>query len=306
MSTYGGLNEHYYAYRYVPTEATGEKSEEIPWIETGSNSQLVLNNLPAGKYNIQIRGIDQHSHQTTKPLEIPVFVDQFFYQKWWFYVLLSIPILVFGMVWVHKNVSDKKRLQLEVNRRTAKIQQSKATIEKQAQQLEELDLAKSRFFTNISHEFRTPLTVISGMVDQITGNDRAKKLIKRNSQVILSLINQILDLRKLESGNLSANYSRGDLVTYFKYLVESLKSLADDKKISLYFESDLEALEADHDPDKLRHIISNLLYNAIKYTPEGGEVKLALDTNSEITPPTYEFVVSDTGLGIPEDKLPIY
>ncbi|MBO3116491.1 response regulator [Winogradskyella sp. DF17] len=303
QSVYTNIERHNYAYRIIPIQTDEFQEIETPWINLGNSSELTINNLPSGDFNIQIIGFDEHSNQSLSPLEIPVSVQAFFYQKWWFYALILIPFLLFTIAWLRRNKQEKKRLQLEVERRTQQIQKDKSTIENQANRLAYLDRAKTRFFTNISHEFRTPLTVIIGILDQIKGFEGPKELIRRNSRQILGLVNQILDLRKLESGKMHAHYQQGDLVTYLQYLLESFHSLAEDKRITLTLECKQNSLLADYDPEKLRHILSNLLSNAIKHTPEAGQVKLFLEEISESNTPRYRLSVSDTGKGIPADQL---
>ncbi len=303
LSNYVNLNEHSFAYRLLPQNYSEEETASARWIDLGAESQVTISNLPAGDYLVQIRGSDEYSNQAIALLEIKIKVDEFFYFKWWFYVLAAMPFLIVAGVWIRRNITEKKRLRVEVERRTAQIQSDKATIEKQAEELQELDLAKSRFFTNISHEFRTPLTVILGLADQIKDQDRTKKLIRRNARLILNLINQILELRKLESGSVNTRLIQGNVVAYVKYLLESFQSLADDKGITLAFEGFHDDFNLDYDPDKLLHIVSNLLANALKFTPEDGQVKISLDIKEDSNPPFYLISVSDTGPGIPEEKI---
>ncbi|WP_173021377.1 sensor histidine kinase [Lewinella sp. W8] len=146
------------------------------------------------------------------------------------------------------------------------------------QRTREIDLMKSRFYTNITHEFRTPLTVILGMVDQLRGQTKESSLIRRNAQQLLRLINQLLGLARLEAKQVTAEYVYGEIVSYLKYLAESFHSLAEDRGITLTFYSEVAAMEMDYDPEKLQQIVYNLLSNAIKFTPEGGQVENATHT----------------------------
>ena len=180
------------------------------------------------------------------------------------------------------------------------IQEEKIKSEAANAKLLEIDQSKSRFFTNISHEFRTPLTVISGMSEQIRQPERAKDLIKRNTNHLLQLINQILDLRKLESGSLKTKYIQADVVRYLRYITESFQSLAIRKEIEMSFSSSAVDLVLDYDPEKLLRIISNLLANAVKFTPNQGKIEFAIRRDEE----SYQFSVSDNGAGIPEEKIP--
>ena len=168
--------------------------------------------------------------------------------------------------------------------------------------LKEIDQSKSQFFTNISHEFRTPLTVISGMLEQIKEPIRAKELIQRNTDQLLNLINQILDLRKLESGSLSLNNTQGNIVQFLRYTTESFQSLAESKSIELSFESELENLSMDFDQDKLLKIKTNLISNAIKFTPAGGKIEVKVSKEGE---KELKLLVIDNGQGISQEKLPL-
>ncbi len=172
------------------------------------------------------------------------------------------------------------------------------------EKLKELDRVKSRFFTNISHELRTPLTVISGMAKQIGEDPEAwlrqgVEMIRRNTDNLLDLVNQILDLRKLETGQLQLNLIQDNIIIYLSYILESFHSLAGQKQISLRFESREQELMMDYDPAKILRLITNLLSNAIKFTPEGGKVVLRVEKKGG----RLYIEVSDTGIGIPKDKL---
>lgn len=168
------------------------------------------------------------------------------------------------------------------------------------EQLRDLNELKNRFFTNITHEFRTPLTVIMGMGENIKGNEKEKELILRNSQNLLRLINQLLDLAKLEQGDLPLNMEQADVVAYTRYLTESFYSIAQEKNIRLTFYSEEERYLMDFDKEKLRYIVYNLLSNAFKFTPNGGKVILHLMPENGF----QRIRVQDTGIGIPPNKLP--
>ncbi len=147
----------------------------------------------------------------------------------------------------------------------------------EAEKLREVDQLKSHFFANISHEFRTPLTLIKGPVKQMmdgefAGNLKEQyKMILRNSDRLLGLINQILDLSKLESGEIKLQVAETDIIKYFKGMVLSFSSLAETKKVKLKFTASENSLMGYIDRDKLEKIVTNLLSNAFKFTPEGGD-----------------------------------
>ncbi|MEM9823772.1 MAG: ATP-binding protein, partial [Bacteroidota bacterium] len=164
--------------------------------------------------------------------------------------------------------------------------------------IKEMDAVKTKFFTTVSHELRTPLTVISGVTDTITGFENERKLIQRNSKNLLRLINQLLDLSKLDSGAMKMVWVQGDIVNYLRYLTESFHSLADERKVQLTFYSELETLTMDFDEMKIQHIIYNLLSNAIKFTLADGRVGLHLSRKENNDLSYLQLKVSDTGVGM--------
>jgi len=184
------------------------------------------------------------------------------------------------------------------------LKAEKLRLQQQTDHLHELDRFKTRFYTNISHEFRTPLTVIKGMTGDADADAHWKKVIQRNCDQLLSMVNQLLDLSKLESGKLTLHYVHGDIVPYLQYLVESFHSLARRKDITLSFSSDQEDIEMDYDDQKVHQIVTNLLSNAIKFTGEYGSIKLITSTVSENNTPYLKLTVSDTGVGIAAAALP--
>jgi signal transduction histidine kinase/DNA-binding response OmpR family regulator len=144
----------------------------------------------------------------------------------------------------------------------------------------ELDKIKSRFFANISHEFRTPLTLILGPLHDLIKKEESRPfhaeltLIENNARRLLTLINQILDLSKLDAGKYRLNVVRADLIAMMKRAVWSFHSLAEMKKIELSFDADVDALDANFDPEMVETMLNNLMSNALKFEPEGGHIKV--------------------------------
>ena len=195
----------------------------------------------------------------------------------------------FAMVFVLSFISQRVRLeQMETNR------------------FKELDEAKTKLYTNITHEFRTPLTIITGMTELIRDDpekwlEEGTAKIDRNAKTLLTLVNQMLDLSKLEAGSMPVRMIRADINLYIKYIVELFRSVAAGKKIDLNFKSGNHHTVIDYDPDKLMQIISNLLSNALKFTQPCGFV----DVTSVLTGDRkFKIRVSDNGPGIPETHLP--
>ncbi len=197
---------------------------------------------------------------------------------------------------------------IEKTLREVEVVQQAARAENLAEQnvkLEELDQLKTRFFTNISHEFRTPLTVISGMAQQIDREPEkwlasGLQLINRNVDNLLNLVNQILDLRKLESGALQLHPVQSDIIPYIHYIFDSFNFLARAHDVALHYLNSEPELVMDYVPEKLLRILSNLLANAVKFTPAGGHVYLQVDKIGE----QLQIRVKDSGVGIPAEQLP--
>lgn len=190
-----------------------------------------------------------------------------------------------------------RRLEETVRERTAELRQ-------QTEKLKEMDAVKSSFFTNITHEFKTPLTLIHNPAEQLLSSKDADVryhagLIKSNAERLLQLINQLLDLSKLENGLMEIRKSTFELTEMVKDLLQTCKPLATQKGIQLCFHSVTASLWLNADKDKLEKIFSNLLSNAIKFT-QNGTVDILLEEN----PGTFTLTVKDTGIGIAASQLP--
>lgn len=191
--------------------------------------------------------------------------------------------------------------QFQLNRQLA-LQESK--------RLATLEIAKTRLYTNITHEFRTHLTVILGMNNKLETYFKDKALpkekeavvtIQRNSHQLLGLINQMLDLSKLEANTMSLHLEQSDIIVYLKYLFHPFESMADTKNIRIYLSQETETCPMDFDAEKIRMILSNLLSNAIKFTPENGLITLNLNQTNENN---FDLKINDSGIGVSKENLP--
>ncbi|MCP4214921.1 MAG: response regulator [bacterium] len=208
---------------------------------------------------------------------------------------------------------EKLQLQQILRERTEEIEQKNHELENQSKKLQDLSEIKSQFFANISHEFRTPLTLIIGPLEQMLSQsddtlERKKfTLMLRNSQRLLGLINQLLDLSKLDGGRMELQTGYQDVVPFLRGIAASFEMLALQNELDFLFRSYQEQIILYFDQVKLEEIIHNLLLNAIKFTPPGGKITVAASVDPGIGPgfPEGAFVitVSDTGLGIPSDRL---
>ena len=216
-------------------------------------------------------------------------------------ILLSGLLLILGFFFYQ---NDKIKNQLA---------EKNKTIAEQNEQLKELDQVKSRFFSNITHEFRTPLTLIIEPVRQLiarypdTPISKRLKLVQHNSQHLLLLVNQLLDLSKLESGKMELDFRRADIMEVIQPIYQSFLVLAEQKNIRLKLKPPAAAVKGYFDTGKLEKIIFNVLSNAIKYTPTG-QVEVFLSQNhakDQREQPADQLLItiSDTGTGIPADQL---
>ncbi|MEZ4885337.1 MAG: ATP-binding protein [Chitinophagales bacterium] len=205
------------------------------------------------------------------------------------------------------NEKQKNMVEMQTRYETEKREQ-------EAQQLRELEEMKGRFFSQITHEFRTPLTLILGPIQQLLQNTQnisptqlqnRLTLVERNGQRLMNLVNQLLDLSKLESGKMTIQTKHGDVVDFVNDVVTNFQSLAQQQNIHLHFETSLPQLSAHFDVDKLEKILYNLLSNALKFTPSKGKITLQLQNlHTSTTHTSLQITLLDTGKGIAASQLP--
>lgn len=281
------------------------------WSVSSTDNAAVYRNLTQGEYTFHVM-VKGEAGRWSEPMTYQFLIHPPWWQTWWAYAFYG--IFFIGIFYLIRRYELRRReIKHQREIEIARLEEKS----KQAVKLLELDEIKSRFFTNISHEFRTPLTVISGMATQVKKNperwvEKGIELIQRNSTHLLSLINQILDLRKLESDTLPLHLIQGNIVPYLKYISESFVSMAESKGIRIHFLTSIDKIQMDYDPDKMLQILSNLLSNAIKYTSGQGDVYVQLivveNTNQSPTGPNSDrsllLHVKDSGDGIAPEALP--
>ena len=282
------------------------------WSEWNRDTKKEYTNLQSGSFVFKVRTRDILGN-VSEEAAFSFRILPPWYKTWWANLLgfLIVLLIINSVIRFRVSYLKNKNIVLErlVNERTAKINEQKETLAKQAQKLLELDQIKSNFFANISHEFRTPLTLIKGQLENVlrmVKDETVKKKINiafNNSNRLNRLINQVLDLSKLESGKMKLEYESTDIIALLKNRVASFDSLAEQNKILVKFESKLESLLLDIDREKIEEVIDNILSNAFKFTPPNGKITLTLEEDkSEFT--NYAVIkISDTGIGIAEDKL---
>lgn len=258
---------------------------EEPWVHRGFEHSAQYLNLSPGTYTFMVKAAGSHGVWNEEPIALRIIIRAPWYLSWPAYLIYLIVFIIAGYLF--------NQYQL--------IQRLKSA---EAKRLKNLDQFKTRFYTNITHEFRTPLTVILGITEQMINERKADlhplTLVKRNGENLLRLVNQILDLTKLESHDLKINYIQGDVLGFLRYISESLHSLANAQNVMLRLSCDQGYIVMDYDPERLLQIVHNLLSNAIKFTPSGGKVTMTASLEGK----KLTITVADTGIGIPADDLP--
>ncbi len=259
------------------------------WSSLKTDPQIEYRNLTSGRYTLYAKAIGKAQIWST-PIEYTFTIQPPWWHTWWAY---SLYILALGGIlyffWDY-----------ELKRRLAKSE---------ANRLKELDSIKTQLYTNITHEFRTPLTIINGIAEQLENSvsQSAKeglKMIKRNGRQLLSLVNQMLDLSKLEAGSLPVNKIRGDIIPFLRYLLESFHSYVATKNLNLDFQTEFDQYMVDYDPEKIAQIVTNLFSNAIKFTPNQGSIIFQVNEVNKDHATFLQLTVTDSGVGIPKERLP--
>ncbi len=269
------------------------------WLSTAPGvPQVTYTNLSPGSYLLRVRATNGDGFEGTGEALLRIVISPPLWRTagaYAFYVILFVGLILLIM-WLIR--------QRELRR--FKIRQ----IERDALKTEELNRMKTKFFTNISHDLRTPLTLIISpletMIGETTDETMRRKLsgVRRNAERMLNLVNQMLDFRKNSEMDQRLNLYEGDIVAFVRNICNSFLELSEKQNMHLTFYSAMDALEMQFDEDKLGKIVMNLLSNAFKFTPAGGRVDVSLNCPS---PEILELRVSDTGCGIgDEDKKHIF
>ena len=273
-----------YAYRL--------EGQTADWIET-SEGRIVFGSLPPGSYRLHVKT------RTTdgdwgEPTTIDIYVAPPFWLSWPAYIIytLLLAIVVWG-IW--RYIGRKQQRRLDVQR----------TKMEQEQQLK-MNEMKLRFFTNVSHDFRTPLTLIltplQVMLKETKDETLANKLrgIQRNADRLLALVNQLLDFRKLDVGGEKLKNQPGRFVYFITENAKAFNEFAKERNISYQILTKTEEQTMMFDADKMLKVLTNLLSNAFKYTPDGGSITVSIGRNDAL----MQVSVADTGCGISDDDKP--
>jgi signal transduction histidine kinase/DNA-binding response OmpR family regulator/ligand-binding sensor domain-containing protein len=270
------------------------------WIETDwQNRRARYTNLNPGTYTFRVMASNHHGIWSDRETTLLVKILPPPWQTWWAY--MSYGLIFMGVVYgAYRNIVSRERLNTSLQIREMELEKA-----------HEIDRVKTAFFTNISHEFRTPLTLIKGPAQALFEQATSKldkdqlKTIQRNADLLLKLINQLLELARLESGTISVKKSEENLTAFINAISSSFISLAEQKQIHFNILLPEIHYKASFDFDKLETILINLISNALKFTPANGIINIKSEYISSATDTSsLVLTVSDTGMGIPEELQP--
>jgi len=250
---------------------------DMDWNKSLEGNSASYTKLRPGSYTFKVKA-RTINHSWTEEARLIIVVSPPFWASWWFIVLLSLLVVSLVLLYIRYRLSSlksqKEKLELLVRKRTGELEQANAM--------------KIRFFTNISHEIRTPLTLILAPIEHLINSEgiarsvqRKHSLIYRNAQRLHDLINQLLQFRKIETGNLEFKPSYGEPIQFIEDLAAPFFDYASQRGQKFILDIQAEKIETWFDEDKLDKILTNLLSNAIKYTPKEGEITLKVSTESD-------------------------
>ncbi|HDS07490.1 MAG TPA: response regulator, partial [Bacteroides sp.] len=279
---------------------------EDDWSMMTSDNQADYRNISPGSYVFKVRAFGRDG-KVSNQVEYPFRIRRPWWFRWWAFTLYGISVVLL-MWYIVLFILSRERIKAGMKLKQVEVEK-----------MQELDQMKSRFFANISHEFRTPLTLILGPVENMLRRkdkeDASHKeelgIIHRNARRLQQLINQLLDISKLETGKVRLEVSEGNLSEFIRRIVLSFLSLAESRSINYIYDLPETPPQVYFDRDKVEKIITNLLSNAFKFTPAGGKIRIRMKYEPGVpemsggseTPGYAVISVSDTGKGIPGDQL---
>ena len=262
-----------YDYRILPIQNR--------WQTNGQSRNVNVNGLSEGNYTLEVKASNPLLRMNPELIQFKFQILPPWWRSWWAYLIYGIAFI--GCVY------------LVLNRRREIVA---------ARQSKELNELKTKLYTNITHEIRTPLTVILGLSAKLMKEGKksistTSEIINRNGNHLLLLVNRILDLSKIESGKMPIQLVQDDLISYLSYLLESFHSWAEEKDIRVHFLPREDQLVMDFDREFIKEIINNLMSNAIKYSSFGGDIYCEVSKIGE----EAIIQIKDSGEGIDEDKI---
>jgi signal transduction histidine kinase/DNA-binding response OmpR family regulator len=269
------------------------KGLDDSWIMAGNQQSATFVQLSPGKYTFMVEATDSHGVWSDHSDMLEVIVLPPWYQTWWAYAAYL--LLIVSVSYFFFRLYDRRQ----------KLNQALAFEKRESDRVRELEYQKSQLFMNMTHEFRTPLTIILGKAKQMNAqaNKQAKngfEMIIRNGEHLLNMVNDMLDISKLDSGKLKINATNTDIVTQLEHKLGLFKTILKEKNIHLHYLPEMDSFLYRYDVQKMNHIITNLISNAVKFTDENGHIYVMLAA----TDTSLVLKVKDTGSGISKEALP--
>jgi len=275
-----------------------ENSSE-DWSIASPNRLVKYNNLQPGEYIFKVKAANNDGVWSNSETSLKIIVLAPWWKRW--YAYLAYFFVIAGIMYAYIRytilwIDLRRKLEFEVMER---------------EKIKELNQMRLQFFTNISHEFRTPLTLISGPLDSLHKKLRLNQdeeklftIVHKNTNLLLRLINQVLDFRKVETGSMELNASNGDIVSFIKNCAEAFRYIAEERSMNFIIDSNIDQLKIQFDKDIIEKIIYNLLSNAFKYGSQNGEVRLTIHLSAEqiIERQNLLIQVTDDGPGIDSEN----
>ena len=266
---------------------------DTDWRAIGKDRTATYTNLSPGDYIFKVKSKEVSANWGDSFTSLQITIQKPYWLTWWAFTLYFLLFLIF-IYFIRKYIIAWGKLK-------SSLELEKLTHEKD----NELYNAKQQFFTNISHEIRTPVTLILSSINRLFDNDKTKDnkqikaahTIRRNSNLLLRLVNELLDVRKLETNDIALNVSKGEFVGFAKEIYLSFSDIASDRNIKYRFKTDESTIYLWFDNNQLEKVIFNLLSNAFKFTNDNGEIDFNIETNNN----EVIFMVKDTGIGLSVD-----
>lgn len=268
------------------------------WVYSGARRFASYPNLEPGEYIFRVKASNNDGVWNEVGTSVAIIISPPWWKTWWAYLFYSC-CFVFALYGIRR---------YEMNRISYKnqVKVDKVILHEK----EETEKLKSRFFANISHEFRTPLTLILGPAEKIISKESKNIVkdagtIKRNAQRLLQLVNQLLDLSRLEAGKYKLQASKWNIVSFVKGITLSFESLSESKDITLKLQAERDHIELYFDKEKMIKILSNILSNAFKFTLEDGRITVSVrEIKNQNKSEAVEIKIKDSGIGIPKEDIP--
>ncbi len=271
------------------------------WNRVGAVNTAVYTNLDPGEYIFRVKATSDAGEWRTPITSIRIFVRPPFWLTYYAYALY-IMVIALVLWYIRYRGIQKLKVRFALEQERIKGQQQIDQERREAERLHEFDQLRIKFLMNLSHEFRTPISLIIGPVEQLlqqetnTRKSGQLNMIRRNARRLLNLVNELLDFRNIEQKELRLNVTEGDFIDFARDVADSFRDLSERKQVHFEFRSSVRDFFTFFDHDKVERILFNLLSNAFKFTLQGGEVLMSIEDSTQ--PEGLVIRLADTGIGI--------